>query len=122
MKQEAFEKVFIELIKDMENVLIAKARDYVMGEDRLHNFKRAAALEQTTAHQALLGMLSKHIISIYDYADRHENGEYFTLTQWQEKIHDYLNYGVLLYALIVEEEINRTEKICQTLDPTKPKT
>ena len=60
MKTERFNTILEEQIKRSTDVLVEKA------EDRLHNFKVAAALQGITPCQALAGMLAKHTVSVYD--------------------------------------------------------
>ena len=62
------------------SVLSDKAKEYAT-EDRLHNFKVAAALQGVTPVQALAGMMSKHTVSI--------------------------NYLLLLNAMVREQETSR---------------
>lgn len=69
-------------------------------EDRLHNFRVAAAVEGITPRQALAGMMAKHTMSVYDMC---RAGDY-SLDQWAEKITDSINYLLLLWALVVDEE------------------
>lgn len=78
-----------------------KAKEYAK-RDRLHNFKKAAHLEETTVRNALSGMMVKHTISIYDMC---ESEETYPLDVWNEKITDHINYLVLLRAVVEEEVI-----------------
>jgi hypothetical protein len=79
-------------------VLITKAREYAT-EDRLHNFKVAAALQGCTPAQALAGMMAKHTVSVYDMA---RNGREYPQALWDEKITDSINYLLLLAAVVRE--------------------
>lgn len=58
-----------------------------------------------TPKQALLGMLSKHLISVSDMC---VSGSY-SKQLWTEKITDSINYLLLLKAM-VEEEARRETK------------
>ena len=69
---------------------------------RLAHFKRAAALIDGTPKEALLGMLTKHLVSISDMCTDDRS---YSLDRWTEKITDSINYLLLLKAL-VEEEAN----------------
>lgn len=51
---------------------------------------------------ALMGMLSKHLISVSDMC---MDGQQYSKKQWGEKITDSINYFLILCA-IVEEELN----------------
>lgn len=79
---------------------------FVLGfasDDRLRHFKKAAILMGCTPKQALLGMLSKHTISV---ADMITSGNNYPVEKWCEKITDSINYHLLLMALVVEEAEN----------------
>lgn len=77
-------------------VLCAKAEEYAAIDDRLHNFKAAAALQDISPREALAGMMAKHTISIYDML----GSDYeYTDEVWDEKITDSINYLILLKAL-----------------------
>lgn len=100
MTTERFEKLFNEQLERSERVLIHKAKEYAT-EDRLHNFKVAAALEGCTAIQALAGMMAKHTVSVYDMC---ASGEDYSIELWEEKITDSINYLFLLNALVREKD------------------
>lgn len=99
MKSEIFNQLFAEQVERSERVLVHKAKEYAT-EDRLHNFKVAAALEGCTPEKALAGMMAKHTISIYDMC---ESGEWYPIELWEEKITDHINYLLLLNAIIRED-------------------
>lgn len=82
-------------------VLMVKAAEYAT-EDRLHNFKVAAALMQCTPERALLGMWSKHVVSVVDLVKAIEAGDLPPEQLVHEKITDTINYAILLEALIEE--------------------
>lgn len=99
MDSEQFEKIFDETVGRSHAVLVEKAKEYAKG-DRLHNFKKAAALKGETPREALMGMMVKHTVSIYDMGC---STDVFTLAQWDEKLGDELNYLILLRAILIEE-------------------
>jgi hypothetical protein len=78
------------------DILTSKAKEYAT-EDRLHNFRIAAALENCSPIQALGGMMSKHTVSIYDMIN---SGDAYSTKLWTEKITDHINYLLLLLALV----------------------
>ena len=82
-----------------ESILNLKAGEYAT-EDRLHNFRVAAALQGITLHQALAGMMAKHTVSIFDMC---ASRSYIPLDKWQEKLTDNINYLLLLSAMIYDE-------------------
>jgi hypothetical protein len=85
------------------NTLGAKDIEYARNGDKLHNFKHAGLLERTSPERALRGMLTKHIISIYDMIEDLEGGSHHTLEIWDEKLKDAINYLFLLRGLLIEE-------------------
>ena len=98
MTATEFERIFEEQVDRSRMVLVNKASEYAT-EDRLHNFKVAAALEGKTPEQALAGMMAKHTVSVYDMA---ESGQPYPIELWQEKITDHINYLFLLNAIVRE--------------------
>ena len=106
MNTTTFERLFEEQVNRSRSVLVSKAKEYAT-EDRLHNFKVAAALEGKTQEQALAGMMVKHTVSVYDMA---ESGLAYPIELWQEKITDHINYLFLLNAIV------REERQCQCID------
>jgi len=90
-------------LKDMQahtlDVLTAKATEYAT-DDRLHNFKAAAALQRETPVKALGGMMVKHTVSVYDLIHDCEAGAEIPRDLWAEKITDSINYLYLLWALL----------------------
>ena len=98
MTATEFERIFEEQVERSRIVLVNKASEYAT-EDRLHNFKVAAALEGKTPEQALAGMMAKHTVSVYDMA---ESGLAYPIDLWQEKITDHINYLFLLNAIVME--------------------
>lgn len=113
MKAEKFNEVLETAIKKCIDTLSVKADEYAT-EDRLHNFKVAAELQNCTPVTALAGMMAKHTVSVYDLIQRHEAGFAISDALWAEKIGDSINYLILLTALVQEahdEEVHSCESI-----------
>lgn len=102
MTANRFNEILETLIGKCASTLGAKSNEYAT-EDRLHNFKIAAELQNCTPVTALAGMMTKHTVSVYDLIQKHENGEVVAKELWDEKIGDSINYLILLSALIQEE-------------------
>lgn len=106
MKHAKFDKLLKEILKRTTNVLSTKSDEYSTDVDKLHNFKRAGAMLNCTPEKALIGMWTKHIISILDIVDRIERNEHdetqAEVHALEEKIGDAINYLILLEALIKE--------------------
>lgn len=100
MDAEQTLKIFNDQFHICNDILNVKAKEYAT-EDRLHNFKRAAELQQVTTRQALAGIMVKHTVSIYDMC-RSPND--YPLEVWNEKITDHLNYLLLLKVVVIEEQ------------------
>lgn len=103
MNNSDFTKVVEDQLAYCTSLLIDKSKEYDFGSDRLHSFKVAADLLKSTPKEALLGYLTKHIISVYDMCKSKES---FPIEKWDEKITDCINYFLLLKGLITEEYVS----------------
>lgn len=102
-----------------KDMLFMKSAEYASDYDALHNFEAAAALQGVSRQVALAGMMAKHTISIYDMI---ASDETFSISKWDEKILDHINYLLLLKAILVEEtspvvELNESGFKVQFADP-----
>jgi hypothetical protein len=105
LNAEEFEAVYDQMSTMSRWTLVEKAKEYASDGDRLHNFKIAAALTQSSEEQALWGFLVKHLVSLSDMVT---SGDEYTDAQWDEKIGDAINYLFLLRAQVQETKSNRT--------------
>lgn len=112
MNDIKFNEVVSTQHENRTGVLFKKAGEYASDNDRLHNFKVAAALQGLTPLQALAGMMAKHTVSIYDMI---WSGEDYPLELWTEKFTDSQNYHDLALALVIEEKESKpnTNKIIE---------
>jgi hypothetical protein len=92
-----FNKVVEDQLDRIRNVLVKKAVEYNLDDDRLSVFKHAAALSEETPEQALYGFMLKHIISITDYVNSEGT---FPKELWEEKFTDIHCYLILLAGLL----------------------
>ena len=99
MTTEKFEVIINSQIEECKRILCSKAKEYATA-DRLHNFKVAGALQGISPIKALMGMMTKHTVSV---ADMCMSGETYPQELWDEKITDSINYLLLLSALVREE-------------------
>ena len=83
-------------------LLGSKNAEYAEADDKLSNFKQAAALKGETPERALWGMLAKHIISIKKIIYDLDQGKIPLPVTVSEKCSDMINYTLLLEALIQE--------------------
>ena len=103
MTQKEFNVVFELQMRKCADILAYKKKEYTGDNlDRLSAFKIAAALQNCDPKGALAGMMSKHIVSLYDMC--YSTLLHFDMEQWDEKITDCINYLILLKALIKEEQ------------------
>ena len=109
MTAEKFNEIIHEQISRCEATLCKKADEYAT-EDRLHNFKQAAALQKCKPETALAGMMCKHTVSVYDMLKGVENGKEYPIEMWDEKIGDNINYLLLLSAMVREKSEKTEEK------------
>lgn len=95
-----FNNLVEQKLNQIRHILIKKTQEYNLDEDRLSVFKKAGILQQENPDEALLGMLTKHIISIYDMVKSHQE---YPIEKWDEKCIDSINYFLLLLALETEK-------------------
>ena len=111
MNQKEFNEVIVRQTDYCKSMLVAKGAEYApravknMAVDRLAQFKKAAVMMNTTPKVALMGMLSKHLISVSDMCTDERQ---YSKEQWNEKITDSINYFLILRA-IVEEELHEED-------------
>lgn len=89
---EIFDKCFI--------ILNEKSKEYAPNNDRLEHFKEAGKMQGLSSKEALWGMLQKHLTSICTMCRMNSVPE----DRWDEKLIDSINYLILLYALVKEDE------------------
>lgn len=103
------------------NIMAGKSEEYTEGsQDKLEHFKAAAALMGVKPEAALMGMMSKHLVSVADMCMDSRGSGAYSLDRWNEKITDSMNYLFLLKAIVEEnramsweevEEATRNEEI-----------
>ena len=99
MTNEEFLRRVQTYFKESIRVLEEKSKEYTVDGDRLASFEEAAYLSNINAVEALIGMATKHYVSIADMA---KNPTKHSLAKWREKITDLRNYTFLLEALVEE--------------------
>lgn len=102
---EQFNKIVGNRLDHCRRLLVEKGAEYSRNGDRLWNFKVAARMRGETPEQALLGMLNKHIVSVMDMVDGTSRGEVPSARMIDEKISDWINYGLLLEGLFFERAL-----------------
>lgn len=103
MDHATFSEIAEKQLTLASDLLVVKGGEYAVDNDRLSNFRTAAALTGTRMRDVLGGFMVKHTVSIYDMlADEAD----FPIEKWNEKITDHINYLILLKAVILEEQGN----------------
>jgi hypothetical protein len=102
MTHEQFTRHLEARLAKTREVLAQKATEYST-DDRMHNFHQAAAFQGITRHQALMGMLAKHLVSVQDLVRATAAGKLPTVERVEEKIGDSINYLILLEAMFYED-------------------
>lgn len=113
MDKNTFDKVVEARLQKISSVLGSKAKEYARA-DRFYNLKRAAEIMRTTPEHALLGMWSKHLVSVIDLI---EGTLPATVGTIDEKIGDAINYLILLEGMLLEK-INAACPVAPPLPPT----
>lgn len=108
MNSEEFEGVLSAQINRTVDILGNKAAEYADDTERLHNFKVIAELQGISTHQAVVNLMAKHTVSIFDLAQRPVDE--VTENLWNEKITDHINYLILLQAALAEERKEAAEQ------------
>lgn len=103
MNNKEFNKHVNERIKRTKQLLLTKGQEYA-GQDRLSNFKEAAAFRHKTPEAVLWDYVTKHIMALNSFVNRYENenDESISIAQWGEKLGDIIAYMHLLEALLKE--------------------
>ena len=101
VKADKFEELLVERLMKTKDTLTAKADEYARG-DRLSNFKQIGYLMQVTPEKACIGLVSKHIVALFDFVNDLDNGVVQSADRWDEKIGDIMAYMPLLEALVIE--------------------
>ena len=105
MTPEKFDEHLMARIDKTTSVLKSKAGEYASGNERFHNFIRAAEILGTTRQKALVGMMVKHIVSVFDIVEQSAYGTFPKDEVIEEKIGDSINYLILLEAMIKEDKL-----------------
>ena len=105
MNQEWLNRIITRTTEELAQTLRDKGLEYADADgDRLDNFKALALLQHTTPERALLGLVGKHIVALFDFARRDAQGDDPEIPneQWEEKTGDIIAYMVLLRAIRTE--------------------
>lgn len=101
--KSTYELAIEDMITYCSDTLISKHQEYAT-EDDFHNFNVAAKLQDVTPEQALIGMMAKHVVSVYDLVNAAAEGRTVPEDLWREKIGDNINYLLILWAMVTRTE------------------
>ena len=99
MSQERFEALVTEIREKSLDTLLKKNANYG-SVDKLHNFRRGAAILGCTPAQAALGYMTKHLASL---TDKIQSNDFSDRDDFLEKIQDSINYLVFIWCCGNEE-------------------
>lgn len=107
MNHEEFTEVVDKRLAEIMNLMGMKGIEYARNGDRFSNFKKAAALLNSTPEEALLGMWVKHVVSITDMIQDLSGGRVLhSPEKWSEKLNDNIIYTFLLDGMLHERRAN----------------
>lgn len=102
------DEVISNMLKNISEILLVKAKEYVRNGDRMHNFNRASLESGKTREECLDGFRLKHIVSSKDIInDINQGKELPSIPLIKEKYTDIINYYILEYMSV----INKVNKI-----------
>ena len=103
MKTANFESLSQEMLQHVTRTLFNKRAEYAgQDEDCLKNFKQPVSLMETNPAEVCMWYDVKHFASMVKIAKEANRGILPDLATLQEKVGDYLSYGLLYYACMVE--------------------
>lgn len=110
MLHKDLEDLIDTILKETKNTFSSKNKEYSR-EDALSNFKKAGEAMGCTPEHALLGMLTKHWVSVVDMIHDIDDNKVGDEALWREKCGDIRVYAMLLEGLIIDRiESNKKQK------------
>lgn len=97
--------------------LLKKSKEYARNGDRLHNFNKGSKQYHKIREQVIYDFMQKHIISFDDMMIDLNSGDIKSISSWEEKIGDIINYLILLEAslkhrqtyVLIENKLKKIE-------------
>lgn len=109
MNSEDFNRLIEEQLNRCRKLLTTKNDEYAQKTDKLSNFRQPSSLLGMCPAEVAFCYDTKHIASIQKIVHEISEGKLPTKELWQEKITDYLNYGLLMNACVLEEIENASD-------------
>lgn len=105
-----FDTVISETIKQVQDTLLVKAKEYVRNNDVYHNFNTGAKRTGLIPEKVLDGFLLKHEISIADMTNDISGGKLPSVETVNEKFNDNIIYLLIKKAMITERIKNSEDE------------
>lgn len=102
MNSNRFDEIVEEVLQQVKDVLLVKAKEYRRDDNPFHNFDVGAMKTGLIREKVLDGMLLKHEISISDITNDLEKGILPTKYMLDEKFGDNIIYLIIKKACIVD--------------------
>jgi hypothetical protein len=96
--EEFIQTILHPRMKKIAEVLAQKSTEYSNKNDRFYNFRKQALIMDVTPVKALLGNMSKHLVSVLDIL----NAGSASPEVIDEKFGDLINYLILAEGLLKE--------------------
>ena len=109
MPDQEADEIISNILHNVSEIMLVKAKEYVREEDRMHNFNQASFLSGKTREECLDGFRLKHIISSKDIInDINEKQNLPSIELVDEKYTDIINYYILEYMSVINKINNLT--------------
>ena len=104
MNQNTFNDLLEQRLESIKKTLYDKGKEYSRGFNVFHNFIQAGKKLNCSKEKALMGMMTKHLVSIDDLVNTAESDDIIKEETVREKIGDTINYLILLEAMLLDRE------------------
>lgn len=102
MDSQKFNQLIEQQLSYCKELLSSKNDEYAKKTDRLSNFRQPSSLLGMCPAEVAFCYDTKHIASIQKIVHEISQGKLPTKELWREKITDYINYGLLMNACVME--------------------
>ena len=102
MDETTFNNHFNTTLEELENLIVDKSVEYVVGKNKFHNFDRAAVIQKLSREQIMLNYSMKHFISIIDMIDKLPQN-YPNKEKVVEKFNDLITYLILMKISLINK-------------------
>lgn len=104
MNRAAFDRIIGKRCEKIKKTLDSKGKEYESSQTVFHNFIAAGKKLSISREKALMGMKSKHDVSVDQLVDiATDHPKDLTIERIDEKIGDSINYLILLEGMLIED-------------------